>query len=55
VRGVYEQFLLGEGWAFYKKQCRLMAAGPADAIRLQLPPALHFLYPVVRLARRFSY
>lgn len=49
VRGVYQQFLLGEGWAFYQAQCRLMSAGPADVIRLPLPPALHFLYPVMRL------
>jgi hypothetical protein len=26
-----------------------MSTGPADVIRLQLPPVLHFLYPVVRL------
>jgi Uncharacterised nucleotidyltransferase len=49
MRGVYEQFLLGEGWAFYVMQCRLLSAGPADVIRLQLPPELHFLYPIVRL------
>lgn len=43
------QFLLGQGIAFYLAQCRLAYAGAADIVRVPLPRALHFLYPLLRL------
>jgi hypothetical protein len=49
VRGVHMQFLLGRGSAYFIAQCRAIMVGPADVIRWPLPPALHFLYPLVRL------
>lgn len=49
IRGVRMQFLLGRGWAFFVAQCRVAMVGPADVVRCPLPPALHFLYPLLRL------
>jgi hypothetical protein len=49
LRVVRTQFLLGQGWRFYLAQCRAASAGPADVIRLTLPPSLYFLYPLFRL------
>jgi hypothetical protein len=49
IRSVRTQFLLGQGWRFYAAQCRAIAVAPADAIRWPLPPALHFVYPLLRL------
>jgi hypothetical protein len=49
LRVVRTQFLLGQGWRFYVAQCRAALAGPADVIRLPLPPSLYFLYPLFRL------
>ncbi len=49
ARNVGMQFLLGRGWPFLAAQCRAAAVGPANVIRWPLPPALHFLYPVLRL------
>ena len=46
---VYTQFLLGQGWAFYAAQCRIASVGIQDVVTLPLPPALHLLYPVLRL------
>lgn len=46
---VYTQFLLGQGWAFYAAQCRIASVGILDIATLPLPPALHLLYPVLRL------
>jgi hypothetical protein len=53
MRGVVcelrNQFLLGQGFAFYAAQCRLAYAGVADIIRIPLPRPLHFIYPLLRL------
>jgi len=49
IRVVSMQFLLGRGWTFYAAQLRAMAAAPADIVHLPLPPALYFLYPLLRL------
>jgi hypothetical protein len=49
VRELRNQFLLGDGFAFYAAQCRLVCAGVADIVRLPLPRPLHFIYPFVRL------
>lgn len=48
TRGALTQFLLGQGWAFYAAQCRIVCIGLADVIRFPLPPSLYFLYPVLR-------
>ncbi len=42
-------FLLGQGLAFYATQCRLACVSTKDVIRYPLPPALYFLYPLLRL------
>ena len=49
ARGAAAQFLLGRGPAYYFRQCMLVCYSVADAILLPLPPALHFLYPILRL------
>ncbi len=49
AREVLAQFSLGRGLPFIAEQCRIAAIGAADATRLPLPPALYFLYPVLRL------
>lgn len=49
MRELSNQFLLGQGFAFYLAQCRLAYAGAADIVRVPLPRALHFLYPLLRL------
>lgn len=49
MRELRNQFLLGQGFAFYLAQCRLAYAGVADIVRLPLPRPLHFLYPLLRL------
>jgi hypothetical protein len=46
---VLAQFRLGRGWGFIKEQCRLVAVGIDDAVRLPLPRPLAFLYPLMRL------
>lgn len=49
TRFIYTQFLLGQGLRFYAAQYRVASVAPLDVIRLPLPPALHFLYPLLRL------
>jgi hypothetical protein len=49
MRELYNQFLLGHGFAFYAMQCRLALVGVADIVRLPLPAPLHFVYPLLRL------
>jgi hypothetical protein len=49
TRSALTQFLLGEGPAFYAAQLRIVAIAVADVIRFPLPPALYFLYPLLRL------
>jgi Uncharacterised nucleotidyltransferase len=49
ARGVLNQFLLGQGPAFFMAQCRVASVGPADIIRWPLPRPLHFLYPLLRI------
>jgi hypothetical protein len=49
TRTVYRHFLLGQGWAFFVAQCRVVSVGRADVLRLPLPSSLHFLYPLLRL------
>jgi hypothetical protein len=49
VRGVFAQFLLGRGTAFFVEQCRAASVNLGDVIRLPLPWALWFLYPLLRL------
>jgi hypothetical protein len=46
---IHTQFLFGEGWRFFAAQCRAIAVGTQDIPTLALPPALYFLYPVLRL------
>lgn len=59
AQGVFAQFLLGRGWAFFAAQCRTASVNIGDVIRLPLPPALRFLYPLLRLplwlARRLRF
>jgi hypothetical protein len=43
------QFLFGEGWRFFAAQCRAISVGTQDIPTVALPPALYFLYPVLRL------
>jgi hypothetical protein len=43
------QFLFGEGWRFFAAQCRAVSVGMQDIMTVALPPALYFLYPVLRL------
>jgi Uncharacterised nucleotidyltransferase len=49
ARSVYTQFLLGEGWPFYAAQLRAASVTAVDVVLVPLPPALHFLYPLLRL------
>jgi len=42
-------FLLGRGPAYFLRQCRFVCYSVADAVLLPLPPALRFLYPILRL------
>ena len=48
TRGALTQFLLGQEPAFYAAQLRIVAVAIADVIRFPLPPALYFLYPLLR-------
>ena len=43
------RFLLGHGPRFFLAQCAIAATAPVDVIRWPLPPALRFVYPLVRL------
>jgi Uncharacterised nucleotidyltransferase len=43
------QFLFGEGWRFFAAQCRAISVGIQDIPTVALPPALYFLYPVLRV------
>ncbi|HET8918075.1 MAG TPA: nucleotidyltransferase family protein [Xanthobacteraceae bacterium] len=49
VRGIRNQFLLGQGQAFCVAQCRLAYAGVPDIVRVPLPRPLHFIFPFLRL------
>ena len=49
MRVIFSQFLLGRGPAFLAAQYRAEAVRTLDLIALPLPPALHFLYPALRL------
>jgi hypothetical protein len=49
MRVTLAQFLLGKGWAFYLAECRVATVRILDLVELPLPPALQFLYPVLRL------
>jgi Uncharacterised nucleotidyltransferase len=42
------QFLFGAGWRFFAAQCRAVAVGMQDIMTVALPPALYFLYPLLR-------
>jgi hypothetical protein len=46
---VRTQFLFGEGWRFFVNQCRAISVGMQDIMTVALPPALYFLYPLLRL------
>ena len=48
TRGTLTQFLLGQGFAFYAAQMRIVCVAAADVVRFPLPPALYFLYPMLR-------
>ena len=41
--------LLGDSWAYYRAQLRLLSVGPVDVVAWPLPERLHFLYPMARL------
>jgi hypothetical protein len=41
--------LLGDSWAYYRAQLKMLAIGGEDVTALALPEPLHFLYPLVRL------
>jgi hypothetical protein len=43
------RFLLGRGARFVLAQCAITVTAPADVLRWPLPPALRFVYPLVRL------
>jgi hypothetical protein len=49
MREAVALFLLGRGPAFFLRQCLLACFSVTDAILLPLPPALDFLYPILRL------
>jgi len=49
MREAVALFALGQGPAFYVRQCLLACFSVGDAILLPLPPALDFLYPILRL------
>lgn len=42
-------FLLGQGPAFYAAQCGFACVSTGDVLRYPLPPALYFLYPLLRM------
>jgi hypothetical protein len=46
---VFTQFRLGRGWGFVGEQCRLVAVGIDDVVRVPLPRPMAFLYPLMRL------
>jgi hypothetical protein len=48
-RNVIHPFRLGHGPRFFAAQLREVLIGPGDPIRLPLPRALMFLYPLLRL------
>ena len=43
------RFLLGRGPRFLIAQCAIAMTAPADVLRWPLPPAMRFVYPLVRL------
>jgi hypothetical protein len=43
------RFLVGRGPRFLLSQCAIAVTAPADVLRWPLPPALRFIYPLVRL------
>jgi hypothetical protein len=43
------RFLLGRGVSFLLAQCAISVTAPADVLRWPLPPALRFVYPLIRL------
>jgi len=49
MRVMLAQFLLGRGWEFFFAECRWASVRTLDMVDLPLPPALHFLYPLLRL------
>jgi len=49
ARNVLSQFRLGQGSAFFIRQCKVTAVNVIDSIRLPLPSPLLFLYPILRL------
>jgi hypothetical protein len=49
MREISIQFMLGRGAGFLAEQCRVVAVGIDDVVRLPLPPQLAFLYPMIRL------
>jgi hypothetical protein len=49
--GVFAQFLLGRGLAFFVEQCRNGLVSVSDIASVPLPPSLWFLYPLLRLPR----
>jgi hypothetical protein len=48
LRNMAEPFRLGRGLRFFVTQTRILLIGTADAIHWPLPPALAFLYPLLR-------
>jgi hypothetical protein len=49
LRNMVEPFRLGRGPRFFVTQTRILLIGTADAIHWPLPPALAFLYPLLRV------
>ena len=49
LRNMAEPFRLGRGLRFFVTQTRILLIGTADAIHWPLPPALAFLYPLLRV------
>ncbi len=49
TRGVRSRFLSGQGAGYVWSQWRIESVGLADIIEVALPPAFHFLYPVLRV------
>ncbi len=49
TRNVFSQFRLGQGPAFFIRQCKVAAVSVIDSVRLPLPSPLLFLYPILRL------
>lgn len=49
ARGVRGRFLSGQGAGYYWSQWRIESVGLLDVAHVTLPPALHFLYPLLRV------